>query len=90
MPSPQGTLNELHHAPHNNAIQNVVTAPVNAVTGAVNTVGDVGSSIGSVLGDLTNINLWKGLGLILAGGLILIFAAIEFLHMSGNSIPKPI
>lgn len=44
-----------------------------------------GLHIGDPLSFFTSSEFWKGLGLIIAGGLILIFAALEFLKMSGAS-----
>lgn len=65
---------------------------VDAAGGAINSAtGGIFSSIGTVIGDVTNINLWKGIGLVLAGGLILIFAAYEFAHMAGvKAVPVPV
>lgn len=46
--------------------------------------------ISNPLSFFTSSNFWKGIGLSIAGGLILIFAALEFLKMSGTSLPKAI
>lgn len=85
----QIAIDELHRA---GGLQN--DPVINTTQTAVNAAGTVASgvgTIGSFLGDLTNINLWKGIGLILAGGLILIFAAYEFAHMAGvNAVPIPV
>lgn len=70
---------------------NSAAGTVNTVSNAVNTASSVASGAGNVFSDLTNPSLWKGIGLILAGGLILIFAAYEFAHLAGvSSAPVPI
>lgn len=60
---------------------------VNAVSGAVNSVGTATSSISDIVGKLGSGQLWKGIALLIAGVLILLFAAKEILGITAVPVP---
>jgi hypothetical protein len=54
-----------------------------AVAGAAGVAAAAASSLSGDFAFLGSAAFWKGIGLVLAGGLIIIFAALEFKNMSG-------
>lgn len=53
--------------------------PVNVIPSPIDpNVGNSNLSLGSIFGFLGSVQFWKGIGLVLAGAGVLIFAALEF------------
>jgi hypothetical protein len=61
----------------------LIQSAAGGIANAVNAVGNAGSAAGNFLGDLGNLSLWKGLGLVIAGLVILVFVGIELLKVAG-------
>jgi hypothetical protein len=76
-----GTAQQAGGAIHSGAQETTGIPGANAAGSAVSKA--VGS-LTSPFGLFTSSGFWKGIGLVLAGGLILIFAALEFYRMSGG------
>lgn len=58
-------------------VQSAGAAAQSATQTAGSAIGSVTSSIGSIGALFTNLSLWKGLGFVIAGGLVLIFALFQ-------------
>lgn len=64
--------------------------PINQIPSPIDpSAGNSHLNIPSLSNLFGSIGLWKGIGLILAGAAILVFAAIEFKNMAGVSVPVP-
>ncbi len=74
-PGGKGANGVSSDAPTKIGSEAVGTSVIPGTTGIVNALSNI--SAGSFLGVLANLGFWKGIGLVLAGVLILVFAALE-------------
>lgn len=74
----------------NTSVINSEAVPVNVIPSPIPpTAGNSNLGVSNPFALFTSSSFWKGIGLVLAGAVILIFAAIEFGHMANVSVPVP-